>query len=71
MEKNHLCEKEVGPLRRRIKRANSLDLLTEPGIVSMAEPDTTVRTKLCQDDSCVKQVNSYTKGRLVQGHRVY
>ena len=37
----------------------------------MAKMDIKVRTELCLEDSYVRYVIVYTKGRIVQGHRVY
>ena len=37
----------------------------------MAKMDITMRTKLYQEDVCVRYIIVYTNGRTVQGHRVY
>ena len=39
--------------------------------MSMAKMDITVRTELCQEDSCVRYIIVYTNDRTVQRHHVY
>ena len=37
----------------------------------MAKMDIIMRTKLYQEDVCVRYIIVYTNGKTVQGHRVY
>lgn len=48
MVKNHLCEREVWPLRKRIiELISSLETLTESGAWFRAEMNITMRTEYC------------------------